>query len=202
MIHLRHKFGLQQERFPGWEAYCNNKCTYWIVCHHWSHRLPAEAKCYSARLPSSLKQITRLLIQLQENLTVDSMLWSWHFCNDTHVWSHFIGHRLWIQQFQEVFLSNTLRPSLPLSKWAMQCNLLFRWPPRHYCHILRRCSTSPKGGIIPRHNVFLIPQPPQVLNHWEKVIPWCASNVKCKGHSQLKFCQNHWIQCPLLTGSS
>lgn len=164
-------------------------------------------------LPSSLKQITRLLIQLQENLTVDSMLWSWHFCNDTRVISVY-----WMiigfgysnsRRFSWVTLSDPhyILVSGPcsvisLSKWAMQCNLLFRWPPRHYCHILRRCSTSPKGGIIPRHNVFLIPQTPHMLNHWEKVIPWCASNAKCKGHSQLKFCQNHWIQCPLLTGST
>lgn len=84
-ICLRHKFGLQWKHLPGWEAYCINKSTYWIVCHHWSHRLAAEAKCYSACLPSSLKQTTRLLTQLWETFAADSMLWSWHLGNVTHV---------------------------------------------------------------------------------------------------------------------
>lgn len=88
---LRHKFGLQWKHLLGREAYCINKCTYWSVCHHWSHRLAAEAKCYSARLPSSLKQITRRLTQLWETFTAHSMLWSWHLGNVTHVESQFIG---------------------------------------------------------------------------------------------------------------
>lgn len=111
------------------------------------------------------------------------------------------------------FSQVTLRHSLPLSKWAMQHNLLFKWPPKHYCHILGRCPTSPKGGLIPRQNGFLIPQPPNLLNHGKKVIPWNPSNLDCKSrhqklefckghHQKLEFCLNPWIRCSLLTGSS